>query len=44
MDLATSVVAEVKNAGGSAEVCELDVAAEARRQLPSVQSSVLMGA
>ena len=28
MDLATSVVAEVKNAGGSAEVCELDVAAE----------------
>ena len=29
MDLATSVVAEVKNAGGSAEVCELDVAAEA---------------
>ena len=28
MDLATSVVAEVKSAGGSAEVCELDVAAE----------------
>ena len=28
MDLATTVVAEVKSAGGSAEVCELDVAAE----------------
>ena len=34
MDLTTSVVAEVKNAGGS-EVCELDVAARARRQVQS---------